>query len=47
MSFGDVAPVSDTDVIAQLLLTVFDSRGKAMALLKAALEREVYNTGKL
>jgi hypothetical protein len=46
MSLCDVCPMTDLDEVAHILLTCFDSRKKALPLLKAVIEREVANTGK-
>ncbi|KAI8388661.1 uncharacterized protein BYT42DRAFT_242275 [Radiomyces spectabilis] len=44
MSLCDVCPSSEIAAIAEVLLLAFESRNKAMQLLKALIEREVSST---
>ncbi|CAG8470540.1 8562_t:CDS:10 [Ambispora gerdemannii] len=44
LSLCDVCPVSDIDEVAQMLLTIFESRGRTMSLLKTVIEKEVSST---
>ncbi|CAG8574310.1 8733_t:CDS:10, partial [Diversispora eburnea] len=44
LSLCKVCPVSGIDEVARMLLAVFDSRNKAMPLLKAIIEKEVQST---
>ncbi|CAG8450213.1 2329_t:CDS:10 [Ambispora leptoticha] len=44
LSLCEVCPVCDIDEVAQMLLTIFESRRRTMALMKAVIEKEVSNT---
>ncbi|KAF7726129.1 Ras GTPase activating protein ira2 [Apophysomyces ossiformis] len=44
LSLCEVCPAPDVDDVANALLACFSSRGKAMDLLKAVIEKEVQNT---
>jgi neurofibromin 1 len=45
LSLCDVCPAADIDDAASALLACFSSRGKALVLLKAVIQKEVLNTG--
>lgn len=47
LSLCDTCPSADIDDAANALLACFASRGKTLDLLKAVIQKEVQNTGKL
>jgi neurofibromin 1 len=47
VSLCDSCPSAEVDEMTISLLNIFDSRGMGFTLLKALIEHEVANTGKL
>jgi neurofibromin 1 len=46
LALCEVCPASDIEDASNALLACFSSRGKALVLLKAVIQKEVQNTGK-